>query len=1307
MRRTPETARPLAAEAVGDLRAAPTGIRAPLGMLPNALGLVGSKLATLGLGYLAWIVAARIWPASDVGLAAAAVAAMMLCVQLGLFGAGSAVISHYPEFKSRPADLLDPAITVVIATSLAIAAIFLAVAAFGLSHLSSLAHSPAEVLLFVALCVTGTLGVLLDQLSVALRRTDQAVVRGTASGIVTLALLGPAAILWHHDGTLAILAAWTVGGLIPCLIGAAQVRRSVPGYRYRARFGGLGPLIATGLPNFALTVAERAPGPILPIIATEALSPASNAYWYSAWMVAWVVYWIPISVGMTLFAEASHSPDELRDHVRRARRYALLLGCGSAIVVAVLAHPILALLGHGYAAHGTWALRILTLAVVPGTFIQLYFGACRARRALKEGIFVGTTAGLVGLAAAAALGTRYGLVGMASGWVATQSVAGAFAFVRLRQAKHGGGGRPVDDRSALSRGPYSYLWIRTVRAPAVRSEPAGERVCAIVVGADREGYLVPLVLREMAASTEKSWRELFASLERRGLDAPLLITADAIPGLDDALAAAFPGVQRQRCLPTLLRQLEGHVPPSERSALRASMRAVTAQPDAAAARAQLTRMRGEIRRRWPAAAFLLDDTTTTQLMAFAAHPRAYWSRIASTQVIASITADGSSRAQLQRTLRDAATRWKARRYLLLPTTPAAATAMEPVATEGVYRASWPEPLAASISWTLARWRDWGLIPPAAALWVIGVQGIDTSRMNDLGLISVIPVPALIALGLLAISFTIALRRGASEGVLALHVILTVVALSAIVPLVESQPRFSVTYRHVGIADEIARSGTIDPYLDAYFNWPGFFALSAALTRAIGASSPLVVTPWVPLVLGLAYLAPLVLIFRTATRDRRLVWLAAWFFTVANWIGQDYWSPQGLGFFLMLAALAGSLLVLRREQARGSRAVASVLAFFPRHTGFVGRLVGRAFRSGTTAPKRRTRPPSSITTRVGVFLVVLVIAAAVIAGHQLTPFALLAVMVGLVVTGRLSTRTLPVILLIGIFVWLVFPASTYVDGHLRALTGQVGNVGGAVGANLTGRLGGSKLHKLVVQERLMFAAGVWLLALLGGLRRLRQGHRDADLAVIALAPFPLLPLQPYGGEMLLRVYMFALPGIAFFAAAALLPSNRVRRAWFTHAVLACVALTLTGAFLVARYGNERQDAFTNKEAAIVRQLYAHAPLHSVLVAADGNLPWKYTHYSDYRYNSIDVMPAFIVRHATHASSWRPVLGQIRQVMNERGKHGAYLVFTRSQQAYGALRGEMRPGEMWRLATVIRAQSDFRTVYRNQDGVIFKYVPKAHA
>jgi hypothetical protein len=38
-----------------------------------------------------------------------------------------------------------------------------------------------------------------------------------------------------------------------------------------------------------------------------------------------------------------------------------------------------------------------------------------------------------------------------------------------------------------------------------------------------------------------------------------------------------------------------------------------------------------------------------------------------------------------------------------------------------------------------------------------------------------------------------------------------------------------------------------------------------------------------------------------------------------------------------------------------------------------------------------------------------------------------------------------------------------------------------------------------------------------------------MAVLGVTPFLLPVLQPYGGEMLLRVFLFALPAAAFFVA----------------------------------------------------------------------------------------------------------------------------------------------------------------------------------
>src|SRR5581483_10378449 len=73
----------------------------------NSIALIAGKMATMGVGFLAWLVAARLFAPADVGLAAGAVSAMMLCVQLALFGAGAAIISLYPQHQQRPAALLD------------------------------------------------------------------------------------------------------------------------------------------------------------------------------------------------------------------------------------------------------------------------------------------------------------------------------------------------------------------------------------------------------------------------------------------------------------------------------------------------------------------------------------------------------------------------------------------------------------------------------------------------------------------------------------------------------------------------------------------------------------------------------------------------------------------------------------------------------------------------------------------------------------------------------------------------------------------------------------------------------------------------------------------------------------------------------------------------------------------------------------------------------------------------------------------------------------------------------------------------
>ncbi|MEA2254282.1 MAG: hypothetical protein QOG35_327 [Solirubrobacteraceae bacterium] len=546
-----------------------------------------------------------------------------------------------------------------------------------------------------------------------------------------------------------------------------------------------------------------------------------------------------------------------------------------------------------------------------------------------------------------------------------------------------------------------------------------------------------------------------------------------------------------------------------------------------------------------------------------------------------------------------------------------------------------------------------VLPEAAALalWLVSLQDLDPRAMTSVGLVSVLPVGAFVALALLGTSFCLTLRRARPAwGLLVLQVVVLVFMLYALPTLVEGQPRFAVTWRHIGVMQAILDTGHLDPGRSAYFNWPGFFALAGLAVRAAGVHSLVGAANWAPLAFELAYLGPLLLILRALTDDRRLVWLSVWVFYLGNWIGQDYFSPQAFALLLYLVVLA-VLLTWLRPQARG---VAS---------------------------------PS--VARAGLVAIVLVLFAAMVPSHQLTPFALLSAVTALVVARRCSARGLPVAMAVVLGAFLSYLAVGYLSGHAQQLFGEVGQLDSTVSQNVAGRLRGDAGHLLVTRLRLAITAALWLLALAGALLRRRAGHRDAAPALLLLAPFPLAVLQPYGGEILLRVFLFSLPFTAFFVAAVL------RRA--PIGIVIATTLALLGGFMVTRYGNERMDWFSGGEVAAVQRLEAVAPPGSTLMAWSGSLPWESHGYELHRFRLVASSPAWpqIVGLAPGSAAQLSALARLMR--SQPG--GAYLVLTRSQKAEVDLTGLGPRGSLARVDAALRDSRRFRLLYDNGDGSVY--------
>lgn len=429
---TAELARPL-------LRAAgrPDPAVAGSAMTGSAVGLIIGRTASLGLGFVFWLAAAHVAAPAQVGFTAGVVSAMMLCTQFAQIGVGQAFISLYPRHRMRPAPLLDTVLSMAVIGATGTALAFLLLARELFTQLDRVAHDPVWAIAFLILTIFGTAQIAFDQISMGLERGGQAVTRNVACGLLTLAPLAVLPALGIGVSSLGLFLAWVVGGAGTVAFGLWQLRRACPSYLYRPRMvRGLVPvMVRTSLANHTLTLTERVPGLVLPVVVTELISPQANAYWYVIWMSAWVVFITPVSVGIALFAEGSHRPETLPGATRHALKTSLLFGGGGALVLAAAASPVLDLLGHEYAQAGTTPLRILLLGVIPMTFISAYYARCRARNRLAEGIGTGIVGGLAAVVLTAMAGTRYGLPGMAVTWVAVQTAVAGWAGIRLRVAR--------------------------------------------------------------------------------------------------------------------------------------------------------------------------------------------------------------------------------------------------------------------------------------------------------------------------------------------------------------------------------------------------------------------------------------------------------------------------------------------------------------------------------------------------------------------------------------------------------------------------------------------------------------------------------------------------------------------------------------------------------------------------------------------------------------------------------------------------------------------------------------------------------
>ncbi|MDI6872405.1 MAG: hypothetical protein QME79_13840 [Bacillota bacterium] len=385
-------------------------------MFDSAASLIASTVVTSGLGFLYWVLAARVAPVEQVAAATAIVSAMTLLLNVGQFGFGTMLIAEGTGRVRRMGPLIAASLLVVMSASSALTVVFVVVVRMVDSTLArSLMGWPA-VLALIAGVALGAAALVVDQALIGLALSPVQLYRNVVFATSKLVLCWGAAMAVELVTVGTILWAWVAGSALSLVAVLVDLRRRGRRVGFVPRPSALSGLGVRTADHNTVNLAQMLPRLGLPLLAALVLAEADYAAFFAAWMIASFLYMVPTHLSTAMFAIAVGDRTALAARLRAG--LVVLLGPGvlGAFVIGGFASAWMGIFGPDYRIAAT-GLAVLAAGYLPCVLKELYIAVERVEGRLRVAGFVLIGTAVVELAGGVVGGMVAGIQGAAIGYV--------------------------------------------------------------------------------------------------------------------------------------------------------------------------------------------------------------------------------------------------------------------------------------------------------------------------------------------------------------------------------------------------------------------------------------------------------------------------------------------------------------------------------------------------------------------------------------------------------------------------------------------------------------------------------------------------------------------------------------------------------------------------------------------------------------------------------------------------------------------------------------------------------------------------
>jgi O-antigen/teichoic acid export membrane protein len=387
------------------------------------------------LGFAFWVVIARIYSTTDVGIASSLISATALIAYFALLGLNSTLVRYLPTARQSGA-LISGALLLVGGCAALIGLVYVLLTPVLAPRLAFVEGHLALAVGFVLLAATTAINLLTDAVFIARRKAGLCVVTDGAIGGLSKIFLG---ILFAGTGAYGLFSA-SAGGFAVAAIASIVAMLAVLQWRpsFREPFRALRPLLKFSGANYVANAMSLLPSIAVPLIILDRLGARPAAYYYIAYQMGNLLFAAVYSVEQAFLAEGSQANADWREVRRRSWRFGIVLFLPASVMVVVASHWILLAFGPAYSRYGSGSLKLLALAVIPIAICNWSWTVLRLLNRLRALVMCTTVWAMLVCGLAWVL-APHGLTVLTVAWPVGCSIGAVLSLVasaRKIQARH-------------------------------------------------------------------------------------------------------------------------------------------------------------------------------------------------------------------------------------------------------------------------------------------------------------------------------------------------------------------------------------------------------------------------------------------------------------------------------------------------------------------------------------------------------------------------------------------------------------------------------------------------------------------------------------------------------------------------------------------------------------------------------------------------------------------------------------------------------------------------------------------------------